>query len=179
MEPADSQVEVTIPVPQTYKDCVVSRQFRWFWFILVGVLAGVNALYYLLCAALHWKWLFHFQMDVVLPLIGLASYMKEVRKPWRYEINQRMIKLFVITPKSRLANLKEIEWAETEVTGVVCDEWQGFPCLKVKVLPATDYVYMMVYDHTEEENVKTNVLPLIETHRRQYRQKLWADVLRS
>ncbi len=179
MESATTQPEIQIAVPQRYKDFVVSRQYRWFWYILAGVLGGVNAVYYLLCIVFHWKWQLHFGSDMVMPLVGLIIYTVEVRKPWQYLINERLIKMFVINPKLQLANLKELQWAKTEIVGIEHDEWQGLPCLKLKVLPASSYIYMLVYSYADEEEVRTNILPLIEKYRHQYRQELWADKLRS
>ena len=114
-----------------------------------------------------------------MPLIGLISYTVEVRKPWHYLINDRRIKLFVTRPRLQPARLQELEWAKVEVACVEQDEWYGFPCLKLKVLPTSSYAYMLVYDQTDEEEVRTKVLPLIEKYRHQYRQELWADKLRS
>ncbi len=179
MESAAAPSEVKITVPQRYKDFVVGRQYRSSWYILAGVLGGVNAIYYLLCMVFHWKWQVHFQADMVVPLIGLVTYTIEVRKPWQYEVNERRIKLFVSHAKFHPARLQELEWAKTEVVGVEQDEWQGLPCLKLKVLPASRYTSMLVYSHADEEEVRTKVLPLIEKYRHQYRQPLWADKLRS
>ncbi len=177
--PATLSEEVKIAVPQRYKDYVVQRQYRSFWFILAAVLGGVNAVYYLLCLVFHWQWRFHFQADMVVPLIGLISYTLEVRKPWHYLINDRRIKLFVGHQKLQPARMQELEWTKTEVVGVEPGEWQGLPCYKLKVLPASSCVYALVYDYADEEEVRTNVLSLIEKYRHQYRQELWADRLRS
>lgn len=171
--------EVKIGVPQRYKDFVVRRQYRSFWYILAGVLGGVNAVYYLLCIAFGWKWHFHFQVDMIVPMIGLISYTIEVGRPWHCLINDRLIKLFGVNPMFQIAKMEELEWAKTEVVGVEHDEWQGLQCLRLKVLPASSYAYMLVYDHADEEEVRTKVLPLIEKYRHQYRQELWADKLRS
>lgn len=171
--------EVKIAVPQRYKDFVVQRQYRWFWYLLGGVLGGINAVYYLLCVVFHWTWRFHFQADVILPILGLFSYARDVRKPWHYELNARQIKLFVINPMYHLANLKELEWAKTEVVGIEQGEWQGLPCLKLRILPTSSYIYTLVYSHADEEEVRVKVLPLIEKYRHQYHQKIWADKLRS
>lgn len=116
---------------------------------------------------------------MVLPLIGLATYWKEVRKPWRYEISERVIKLFVINQHSQLATLKEVEWAKTEVVGIEQAGWQGLPALMLRVLPPTGLSYWLIYSPVDEEEVRTKVLPLIEKYRRSYRQELWTDRLRS
>lgn len=179
MESAAAQPEVQIAVPQRCKDFVVGRQYRWFWYILVGVLGGVNAIYYLLSIVLHWKGRIFFLQDMTVLVMGLIAYVWEARKPWYYELNEHRIKLFLIHPKLQIANLKELEWAKTEVVGVEQDEWEGLPCLKLKVLPASSYSYILVYSHADEEEVRTKVLPLIEKYRHQYRQPLWADKLRS
>ncbi len=171
--------EVKTAVPQRYKDFVVRHQYRWFWYILAAVLGGVNAVYYLLCLVFHWKWRLHFSAEMVPIMIGLIGYVVEARKPWHYLINDHLIKLFLIHPKIQLANLKELEWAKTEVVSVEHGEWQGLPCLKLKVLPVSGYTYTLVYGHADEEEVRTKVLPLIEKYRHQYRQELWADKLRS
>ena len=171
--------EVKITVPQRYKDFAVRRQYRWFWVILAGVLGGINAIYYLFCLVFHWRWRFHLQGDLILPLVGLIIYATEAKKPWHYLINDRSIKLFAVTAPGGLAHLRELEWAKTEVVGIEQDEWQGLPCLKLRVLPASSHLYMLVYNHSDEEEVRTKVLPLIETHRHQYRQPLWANKLRS
>lgn len=68
---------------------------------------------------------------------------------------------------------------KNKVVGIEQDEWQGLPCLKLMVLPASGYTYILVYSHADEEEVRTKVLPLIEKYRHQYRQKVWADKLRS
>jgi hypothetical protein len=174
-----TDASVEIAVPQRYKDFVVKRQYRWFWLILLGVLGGINVVYYLLCAAFHWAWTFYFQGDIVFSTLGLISYVVEVRKPWRYEVNERAIKLFRITPKTHLGNLTEVGWAKTQVVGVEQTEWQGLPALSLTVLPSFGYTYLLVYDLADEEEVKTTVLPMIEKYRRNYRQELWAERLRS
>ena len=179
MEPVAAPSEVQIAVPQRYKDFVVRHQYRWFWYILAGVWGGVNAVYYLLCIAFHWKWQFHFQADMVVPLIGLVTYTIEVRKPWHYLISDHRIKLFVTHPRYQPARLQDLKWAKTEVVSVEHGEWQGLPCLKLKVLPVSGYTYTLVYGHADEDEVRTKVLPLIEKYRHQYRQELWADKLRS
>ena len=176
---ATSFEEAKIAVPQRYKDYVVQRQYRSFWFILIGVLGGVNAAYYLLCLVFHWRWRFHFQADMVVPLIALVSYTLDVRKPWYYLVNDRRIKLFVSHQKLQPARIQELEWAKAEVVGVEPSEWQGLPCYRLKVLPASSYIYMLVYSHADEEEVRMKVLPLIEKYRHRYRQELWADRLRS
>jgi len=164
--------EVKIAVPQRYKDYVVQRQYRSFWLILAGALGGINAVYYLLCLVFHWQWRFHFQADMVVPLIGLISYTLEVKKPWHYLINARRIKLFVTHQKFQPARMHELQWTKTEVVGVEPSEWQGLPCYKLKVLPASSYVYALVYGHADEEEIRTKVLPLIEKYRHQYRQEI-------
>lgn len=179
MEAAAAQPEVRIAVPQRYKDFVVRYQYRWFWYILVGAFGGLNAVYYLLCLAFHWKWQFHFQPDMVMLLIALVGYTVEVKKPWHYLINDRRIKLLVTHPRYQPARLQELEWAKAEVVGVEPGEWQGLPCLKLRVPPASSYTYILVYNHADAEEVRTKVLPLIEKYRHQYRQPLWADKLRS
>ena len=174
-----SSEEVKVAVPQRYKDFVVQRQYRQFWLILAGVWGGINAVYYLLCLVFHWQWRFHFQADMVIPLIALVSYTLEVKKPWHYLINDRRIKLFVTLHKLQPARMQELEWAKIEVVGVEPGEWQGLPCYRLKVLPASSGVHTLVYDYADEAEVTLKVLPLIEKYRLQYRQELWADRLRS
>ena len=179
MTPAAAVVDVKIPVPQRYKDYVVSRQYRFFGYIFAGVYGGINLAYYLLCVALHWKWRFHFQADMLLPVFGLLAYILEVRKPWHYEVNERFIKLLVVNPKSQLASLRELHWAKTEIVGAERAEWQGMPSLRLTVLPARGHEYLVVYTFADKEEVESKVLPLIEKYRRQYRQQHWTDNLRS
>ena len=179
MENAASPKTVEIAVPQRYKEFVVRRQYQWFWIAVPAALGGINLVYYLLCVAFHWTWKLHFQGDMILPLLGMAAYVLEARKPWRYEINERAIKLFVVTPRTHLANLKEIAWAKTEVVGIEQAEWQGLSALKMTVLPTSPYVYWLVYSPSDEEDVEIKVIPLIEKYRRSYRQEIWADKLRT
>jgi hypothetical protein len=171
--------DIKIAVPQKYKDFVVRRQYQSTFWILVGVIGGVNALYYFSCLAFHWKWQFPFQADLVGPVMGLISYIIEARKPWYYEINAHQIKLFVVNSRSHLANLKQVEWKKIEIIGTKPDEWQGLPCLTLKVIPEAGTRYLLVYGHAEAEEIRTKVLPLIEKYRHQYRHELWADKLRS
>ena len=170
---------VKIAVPQRYKDHVVQRQYRLFWYILVGAFGGINAISYLVCLACQSKWKPHFQVDVVTLLIAMVSYTVEVRRPWHYLVNARRIKLFVTHSKIQSAKMQELEWINTEVVGVEPCEWQGLPCYKLKLLPVSSSTYMIVYSHADEEEVRTKVLPLIEKYRHQYRQKVWAHRLRS
>ena len=171
--------EVKIAVPQRFKDFVVQRQYRLFWYILVGAFGGINAVSYLVCLACQSKWTPHFQADIIMLLIAMVGYAVEVRRPWHYLINDRRIKLFIVHQKLQPTRMQELEWAKTEVAGVEPGEWQGLPCYRLKVLPAAGYVYTLVYDYADEEEVRTKVLPLIEKYRHQYRQELWADRLRS
>ena len=179
MEAAIPLGEVRIAVPQKYKDDVAGRQYRWFWCIIAGVLGGVNAAYYLLCIAFHWVWQFHLQADMALPVLGLAGYIVEVRRPWQYVVNDQLIKVFVVSPRSRLAKMEALEWTKTQVIGIEHAEWRDLPCLKLNILPKTQHEYVLVYGLSEVEEVRAVVIPLIEKYRRQYRQELWADKLRS
>lgn len=178
MTQAPAEPCVEIAVPQRHKDFVVRRHYRWFLLILLAGL-GLDGVYYLLCVAFHWTWSSYCLYDSALPIYGMIAFAMEVRKPWRYEINERAIKLFVITPKTRFGNLKEIGWAKTEVVSVEQAEWQGLPVISLTVRPASGYTYLLVYNSADEEEVKTKVLPLIEKYRHNYRQELWADKLRT
>lgn len=106
--------EVKIAVPQRYKGSVVGRQYQWFWYILAGVLGGVNAIYYFLCMVFHWKMRLLFLQDITLAVMGLIAYAWEARKPWYYKLNEHRLELFSISPKFQIANLRELEWAKTK-----------------------------------------------------------------
>lgn len=75
-----------------------------------------------------------------------------------------------------------MQWKQDVVIGVEQDEWRGLPALcintKMKHYKGLQQLYM-VYGHEDQEKVRTQIIPLIEQYRRQYRHELWADNLRS
>ncbi len=168
--------------------------FHWTWKLhfqgdMVLPLLGLVA--YMIEAKNPWRYEINknlFQNAPRPPIMGEHEAVFFVRFPhdWglgglfrSFEIHsKRSIKLFVITPKTRLANLREIAWAKTEVTGFEQAEWHDLLALKLTVLPASHYVHWLVYSPSDEKDIRTKVIPLIEKYQRSYRQELWADKLR-
>ena len=126
----------------------------------------------------RWKWLPDYHVLVL--TVGLVAWIRTLRRPWSYEVEAERLRL--IWQQGETAwQWYDIDWRKEAIFDVKHEEWRGLPALVILTKPETEPQprLLIVYGHEDEEKVRTQVLPLIETYRRQYRQEVWADRLRS
>jgi len=166
---------VVITMPRQYRD-YLTRKHNGHLLLAFGVYVSLCFIFYML------KWTTTGDgASVLFFALAIFDWIKQTRrKTWQYIIDEQHFHL--IYWDSRLGKFwrwLDIEWKKAAVISVARDEWLGLPALRLTV----DRKYMndliMVYALEDAEQVTSLVLPLIEKYRHQYRQKLWADTLRS
>jgi hypothetical protein len=166
---------VEIPVPRQYRDYLTWKHNKRLVFAFV-IYVGLVCIFY----SLKWNTttdLFHGIVFVT----AIFEWIKQTRqKTWQYVIDQRHLHLVWWEGGSeKVWHWFNIEWRKDAVIGTAFDEWHGLPALRVTIDSKHVTCLIMVYSLEDEERVRTQILPLIEKYRHQYRQKVWADKMRS
>lgn len=171
--------EASIPVPQSYKDLLVRNRGRQ-WILVFGAFTILLGIWYV-----EWRRGRHFIdfLPHIVPLVfAFPLWLHQVRKPWRYVINEKTSRLVQWTFGGRTWQWHDLDWKRDFVLRVEETEWRSLPALRMIVKlkgQKGEQDLWLVYAHQDQEKVQREVLPLIEKFRKQYRHELWADLLRS
>lgn len=171
--------DVSIVVPRAYKDVLVHNR-GWRWLFAFAAFAVLLSVWYL-----EWRRGRHF-VDFVPHLLTLVVafplWLYEVKKPWHYVISDRHMSLVLWQFGGRAWQWHDLDWRRDVVLSVETADWRSLPALRVKAKlkgAKREQDLWMVYAPQDQEKVQREVLPLIESYRKQYRHELWADQLRS
>lgn len=174
--------DISIPVPQAYKDYLVARKKHFEPKVAGGYIPIVGVYLYLWWSGGRSQALVHLLImgsAFLLSTVGyLAIWQAKIKKPWCYELTSKGINLVWWQHGERVWTWHQIQWTQDVICSVTADEWRGFPALciavKIKFTKKLQKLYL-VYAHEDEEQVRTQVLPLIEHYRQQYRHDFWAN----
>ncbi len=181
---ARDEAEVTIAVPQVYKDYLAPRHQFYDLKMLAVHLPFLCILYAL------WKWggmknAYHELLVFVIvyaPAPVLSFFMWRRFEKWQYVINEKQFRLIEWQYNGRLWQWHGLNWTREVVSSVEEGDWRGLPALYVRTAPKDPkaaLTLVMVYAHDDRDKVVTQVLPLIEHFRGRFRHQFWYDQLRS
>jgi hypothetical protein len=169
--------EISIPVPRQFRDYLIAKQHRRYAFGLILYTAII--LFFGL--VVHWGW--HIDIAATLSIIvESVMWRRELKRPWQYKLDKNRMTSIWFELGGRIWRWLSLDWKKCDITTVVETEWRGLPALRV--IQQVKYSkwrpdLLIVYAHEDAERVRTQVLPLIEQYRRQYRTPVWADKLRE
>ncbi len=171
--------EAYVPVPQVYKDLLVQNRGRQ-WLFVFGCFAVLIGVWYM-----EWRRVRHiidFLPHIMILVVAFPVWLNQVRKPWRYVINEKAFRLIQWTLGGRTWQRHNLDWKQDVVLRVEETEWRSLPALRVIVKlkgQKGEQDLWMVYTYQDQEKIQREVLPLIAKFRKKYRHELWADLLRA
>ena len=168
---------VTIAVPRQCRDYMIGVRNKYYAFML-SLYVGTILFFRFIT---HRGWHIDFAQIIFL-VAGVFAWYRQIKRPWQYVIDQEHLTVIWRQMGGRFWNIFEIRWRRDAIIGVEETEWRGLPALRIlrqTKRPERRPDWLIVYAHEDQDKVKTQVLPLIEEYRRQYRQQAWADRLRS
>jgi hypothetical protein len=163
--------QIHIAVPRAYQDYLIAQKDKRCLIcttLLIAIILAFKAIpdYY----------------TVIGVPIALVIWISQRRKKWQYTISPQEITVIWSQLRGRSWDWHTVQWKRQAVLGVEETEWRGLPALRLlgqAKNPKHRPDWLIVYAYEDRDKMQTQVLPLIERCRTQYREDSLAERLRA
>ena len=179
MSKTDVQQEFALDMPEAYKKFLAQKK-RQQWLFGFGWYVILLAVYYV--AWQHGHHIIDFLPQMMIWGLSLPLWLNGRKRPWKYTLDDKRLCLVSWQWKENIWAWYDLAWRNDVILSIEKEEWRSLPALRIQAKlkgHKREQTLWLVYSHQDQQTVNTQLMPLIDRYRRQYRHKLWADLLRS